>query len=117
MKQIYKLFTRKLRLFGAAVTLVEIVTYTFSFLFSGLAKKDIFNVLEGKEVTLGITSLNLLILINVLAPLIINVVKQINSGLAEKLKTKIRYNIKSLLMEYALNVSFSDQKNLPEGKS
>lgn len=116
MKQIYKLFTRKLRLFGAAVTLVEIVTYTFSFLFSGLAKKDIFNVLEGKEVTLGITSLNLLILINVLAPLIINVVKQINSGLAEKLKTKIRYNIKSLLMEYALNVSFSDQKNLTEGK-
>ena len=35
--------------FFGAVILIETVTYTTSFLISGLAKKDIFNCLEGKE--------------------------------------------------------------------
>ena len=34
--------------FFGAVILIETVTYTTSFLISGLAKKDIFNCLEGR---------------------------------------------------------------------
>ena len=53
------------RTFYIAVIFVEVLTYTFSFLISGLAKKDIFNILEGMQVTLGIHSLNVLIALNV----------------------------------------------------
>lgn len=72
--------------FFGAVILIETVTYTMSFLISGLAKKDIFNRLEGKETTLGISSLAVLILLNTGIPLVINLVKQINSGLGRRWK-------------------------------
>ena len=106
--QLYRSFTRGIRAFGTAVVLLETATYTFSFLFSGLAKKDIFNVLEGKEVTLGITSRGILISLNVLTPLLINAVKQMNAGLAEKLRTRIRYNVKSVLLAHVLERAFDD---------
>ena len=44
------------KLFYFSMLLIETAIYTFSFLFSGLVKKDIFNLLEGKEGTLGIRS-------------------------------------------------------------
>ncbi|WP_300847109.1 ABC transporter ATP-binding protein [uncultured Acetatifactor sp.] len=108
MRELYRVFARGIRAFGTAVVLLETATYTFSFLFSGLAKKDIFNVLEGQETTLGITSLGVLISLNVLMPLLINAVKQMNAGLAEKLRTKIRYNVKSALMGHVLERAFDD---------
>lgn len=76
--------------FFRAVILIETVTYTASFLLSGLAKKDIFNRLEGKETTLGISSLSVLILLNTAIPLAINLVKQINAGLAAKAESRMR---------------------------
>lgn len=109
-RDIYHTFTRDLKIFGLTVIGIEIITYTFSFLISGIAKKDVFNIIGGKEVTLGIYSLNILILINVLVPLIINCVKQVNSAFVEKLKTKLRYNVKNILLEYVLKMSIKPNR-------
>ena len=89
--------------FFGAVILIETVTYTTSFLISGLAKKDIFNCLEGKETTLGISSLSVLILLNTAIPLVINLVKQINTGLAAKVENRMRENTKLALLSNILN--------------
>ena len=89
--------------FFGAVILIETVTYTTSFLISGLAKKDIFNCLEGKETTLGISSLSVLILLNTAIPLVINLVKQINTGLAAKVENRMRENAKLALLSKILN--------------
>ena len=102
-RELYRAFTKDIKAFGLLVIAVETITYTFSFLMSGIAKKDIFNVIEGKNVTLGIYSLNILILINVMVPLIINCVKQVNSAFVEKWKTRARYNVKSVLLNYVLD--------------
>ena len=89
--------------FFRAVILIETLTYTASFLLSGLAKKDIFNRLEGKETTLGISSLSVLILLNTAIPLAINLVKQINAGLAAKAESRMRKNAKLELLSGVLN--------------
>ena len=89
--------------FFGAVILIETVTYTTSFLISGLAKKDIFNCLEGKETTLGISSLSVLILLNTAIPLVINLVKQINTRLAAKVENRMRENTKLALLSNILN--------------
>ena len=89
--------------FFRAVILIETLTYTASFLLSGLAKKDIFNRLEGKETTLGISSLSVLILLNTAIPLAINLVKQINAGLAAKAESRMRKNAKLELFSGVLN--------------
>lgn len=107
-RELYRAFTKDIKAFGLLVIAVETITYTFSFLMSGIAKKDIFNVVEGKDVTLGIYSLNILILINVMVPLIINCVKQVNSAFVEKWKTKARYNVKSVLLNYAIKFVLND---------
>ena len=109
-RDIFSAFTKGLKIFGICAIGIEVVTYTFSFLVSGIAKKDVFNILEGKDVTLGIYSLKILILINVLVPLIINCVKQLNSALVEKLKTRLRCNIKSILLRYVINDSIDSNK-------
>ena len=89
--------------FFGAVILMETVTYTASFLLSGLAKKDIFNRLEGKKTTLGISSLSILILLNTTIPLVINLVKQVNAGLAAKVESRMRKNAKLELLSRVLN--------------
>ena len=89
--------------FFRAVILIETITYAASFLLSGLAKKDIFNRLEGKETTLGISSLSVLILLNTAIPLAINLVKQINAGLAAKAESRMRKNAKLELLSGVLN--------------
>ena len=89
--------------FFRAVILIETVTYTASFLLSGLAKKDIFNHLEGKKTTLGISSLSVLILLNTAIPLAINLVKQINAGLAAKAESRMRKKAKLELLSGVLN--------------
>ena len=89
--------------FFRAVILIETLTYAASFLLSGLAKKDIFNRLEGKETTLGISSLSVLILLNTAIPLAINLVKQINAGLAAKAESRMRKNAKLELLSGVLN--------------
>lgn len=109
-RYIYHTFTKDLKVFGITVIGIEIITYTFSFLISGIAKKDVFNIIEGKDVTLGIYSLNILILINMLVPLIINFVKQINSAFVEKLKTRLRYNVKNILLEYVIKTSIKPDR-------
>lgn len=109
-RDMYLAFTKGLKFFGITIITVEIISYTFSFLVSGIAKKDVFNILEGKDVTLGIYSLNILILINVLVPLVINCVKQINSAFVEILKTRLRCNIKSILLEYVMKTSINPDR-------
>ena len=103
--------------FFGAVILLETVTYTMSFLISGLAKKDIFNRLEGKETTLGISSLPILILLNTAIPLIINLVKQINSGLAAKVESSMRKNIKAELLSKVINQRLGAGKSRKYGET
>lgn len=103
--------------FFGAVILIETVTYTMSFLISGLAKKDIFNRLEGKETTLGISSLAVLILLNTAIPLVINLVKQINSGLAAKVESRMRKNIKVELLSRVINQRLGAGKKRKYGET
>ena len=49
-RELYRAFTKDIKAFGLLVIAVETITYTFSFLMSGIAKKDIFNVIEGKDI-------------------------------------------------------------------
>ena len=109
-REIFKSITEGLKLLGILAISVETVTYTFSFLISGIAKKDVFNILEGKNVTLGIDSINFLILIIVLVPLLINGVKQFNFGFVEKIKTRLRLNIKRILLNYIIKNSLNGGK-------
>ena len=103
--------------FFGAVILIETVTYTASFLISGLAKKDIFNCLEGKETTLGISSLSVLILLNTAIPLVINLVKQINTGLAAKVENRMRKNIKVELLSRVINQRLGAGKKRKYGET
>lgn len=112
---IFDTAVRGIRFFGTAVILIEIITYSFSFLVSGLVKKDIFNVIEGKEVTLGISSVTVLILLNVTAPLVINCIKQINAGFVAKLGVRLNRNVKSELLKEVLGTKLGNKKLPSEG--
>ena len=112
---VYNIAMSGIKIFGLLVIIIEIVTYTFSFLVSGLIKKDVFNVLEGKNVTLGITSLNVLIILNVVVPLLINIVKQINSGLVAKLRVMLNQNLKRKLLESVINTPLDTKMKASEG--
>ena len=100
---IYCIAVKGIWLFYIVVIVIEVITYTISFLISGLAKKDIFNVLEGKETTFGITSLWVLILLNTMIPLAINCVKQMNAGLVAKLTVRLKKNVKQNLLDGVLH--------------
>ena len=95
-RELYRAFTKDIKAFGLLVIAVETITYTFSFLMSGIAKKDIFNVIEGKDVTLGIYSLNILILINVMVPLIINCRKMENQGEIQRKKCIVKLCVEGI---------------------
>ena len=103
--------------FFRTVILIETVTYTASFLLSGLAKKDIFNRQEGKETTLGISSLSVLVLLNTAIPLAINLVKQINAGLAAKAESRMRKNAKLELLSGVLNRRSGDGEGRKYGET
>lgn len=105
------------RTFYIAVIFVEVLTYTFSFLISGLAKKDIFNILEGMQVTLGIHSLNVLIALNVAVPLLINGIKQINSGLVAKVETRLKENLKANLLSNILEEGLGKKTDYSYGQA
>lgn len=113
---IYDIATRGIRIWGLAVIVIETIAYTFSFLLSGLIKKDIFNVLEGKETTLGIVSVKVLIVLNVVVPLIINLVKQINSGIVAKLTVSINRNVKQNLLKDVLSISIDKKIDYNDGE-
>lgn len=101
-QKIYDKILQSDKNFYLTVIIVEVITYTFSFIVSGLIKKDIFNVLEGTAVSLGIHSLKILISINVSVPLVINGVKQINSGLVAKVESRLIENARLYLIENVL---------------
>ncbi len=95
---LYRTAIEGIRRFYIVVIVIEVVTYTLSFLISGLAKKDIFNVLEGKETTFGISSLWVLILLNTMIPLVINCVKQVNAAFVARLTVRLKKNVKQNLL-------------------
>lgn len=115
-KSIYRTAAKGAAALTLAVIAVETVTYTFSFLVSGLVKKDIFNLIEGTKTTLGIDSVWVLIALNIGVPLLINCVKQINSGLAVKLETRLKENVKSDLLKDVLSVRVGGKLNKSEGE-
>ncbi|MCI8281729.1 MAG: hypothetical protein HFI76_08545 [Lachnospiraceae bacterium] len=115
-KNIYRNAIHGIKLFGFLVIFIEIITYTFSFLVSGLIKKDIFNIIEGKDVTFGILSLKVLILLNIIIPLTINIVKQINAGLVADLKVRLTQNIKRKLLEDVNRIPIEMKMLLSEGE-
>lgn len=113
-KTVYRAALQGAAAFGVLVILTETVAYTFSFLVSGLIRKDLFNLLEGKPLTFGITSPAVLILLDVAVPLLINAVKQINAGLAAKLRVRIARNVKGWLLDHVLR--FPPDEKLPFGE-
>ena len=116
-ESIYRAAVRGVRFFGFFIILTETAAYTFSFLVSGLVRKDVFNLLEGKPVSLGILSLTVLIFLDIAVPLLINAVKQINAGLAAKLKVRISRNVKRWLLECVLRVPLDERMPLGEGET
>lgn len=99
---LYRTALQGIRCLYIVVIAIEIITYTVSFLISGLAKKDIFNVLEGTDTTFGINSIWVLILLNTLIPLGINCVKQMNAALVAKLTVRLKKNVKQNLLTRVL---------------
>lgn len=89
-KQFIKRLLNKHKYYLFVVIFIETISYTSSFLLSGLFKRDLFNILEHKEVILGITNISVLILLNTCIPLIINCVKQINSGLVSQINMRLK---------------------------
>lgn len=116
-KEIYRKILSGERAFYGAVIAVDTIAYTVSFLVSGLVKKDIFNLLEGREGTLGITSLKLLILLNVAMPLVINSVKQINSAMTTRVRMRFTRKIKAGLLWEILNEKMGGEKMRGFGES
>ena len=116
-KEIYRKILRGERAFYGAVIVVDTIAYTVSFLVSGLVKKDIFNLLEGREGTLGITSLRLLILLNVAMPLLINCVKQVNSAMTARVRMRFDRKIKSGLLWEILSERMGEEQLRGFGES
>lgn len=113
---LYRTALEGVRCFYMIVIAIEVITYTISFLISGLAKKDIFNVMEGKETTFGITSLWILILLNTMIPLGINCVKQINTALVAKLTVRLEKNVKQNLLVHVLQRKIGIKKRKSDGE-
>ena len=116
-KEIYRKILRGERAFYGAVIVVDTIAYTVSFLVSGLVKKDIFNLLEGREGTLGITSLRLLILPNVAMPLLTNCVKQVNSAMTARVRMRFDRKIKSGLLWEILSERMGEEQLRGFGES
>lgn len=116
-KKIYAMITEGERVFYGIVILVDTAAYTMSFLISGLVKKDIFNVLEGQRTTLGIYSLKMLILLNVIMPLVINCVKQMNSFLVARVRMRFTKNVKAGLLQNFMSEKMGDGKDWGYGET
>lgn len=71
------------------IILVEVVTYAGSFLLSGIFKRDVFSILFDENTILGIRNIKLLIFMDMLVPLSINIIKQVNSAFVTKLRMRI----------------------------
>lgn len=116
-RKVYSMITKGERSFYGVVILIDTIAYTMSFLISGLVKKDIFNVLEGQRTTLGINSLKILIVLNVIMPLLINCVKQMNSFMVARVRMHFSRNIKVGLLQNFMSERMGHEQNRGYGET
>lgn len=94
------------------IILGEVITYAGSFLLSGIFKRDIFSILFNENTILGIENIKVLILLDMLIPLSINVIKQVNSAVVTKLRMKIMNDARMKIY----NSYFTSEGNITDGK-
>lgn len=99
-------------LFLIIIILIEMVTYTGSFLLSGIFKRDIFSILFNESTILGIQNIKVLIVLDMFVPLSINIIKQVNSAFV----TKLRMRIMNVARTRIYKSYFKFEGNLTNGK-
>lgn len=80
----------------------ETFFYSSGFLFGGIFRRDIFNILSGQPTSTNFSIITLLIL-SVVVPILINILKQINTYLSTDVKQSILNNIKIDLFQSIVN--------------
>lgn len=85
------------------VVVIETIVYSGNFLLTGILKNDIFNNLEKKQ-TYFKFSLIVLIVLSACVPLVVNLVKQINSYYVSKVQQSLSNNLRESLYTHIINI-------------
>lgn len=85
------------------VVAIETIVYSGNFLLTGILKNDIFNNLEKKQ-TYFKFSLIVLIVLSACVPLVVNLVKQINSYYVSKVQQSLSNNLRESLYTHIINM-------------
>lgn len=85
------------------VVVIETIVYSGNFLLAGILKNDIFNNLEKKQTYFKL-SLIALIVLSACVPLVVNLVKQINSYYVSKVQKSLCNNLREGLYKYIINL-------------
>lgn len=96
------------------VVVIETIVFSGNFLFTGILKNDIFNSLEKKQTYFKL-SLIALIVLSACVPLIVNLVKQINSYYVSKVQQKLGNNLRESLYKNIINMRGAAKLSLESG--
>ncbi|KEO78086.1 ABC transporter ATP-binding protein/permease [Paenibacillus polymyxa] len=96
MYKILKIALKHTILIYLFVVLFDAISYSVIFTITGIARRDIFNELQGLETIINLNIVALVIL-STLAPLVVNVTKQINGYLFATAQQNISNNLKEYI--------------------
>ncbi|MED3096236.1 ABC transporter ATP-binding protein, partial [Bacillus thuringiensis] len=111
MYKILKIALKHTLLIYLFVVLFDAISYSVIFTITGIARRDIFNELQGLETIINLNIVALVIL-STLAPLVVNVTKQINGYLFSTAQQNISNNLKEyiykIIYKLPINKKFND---------
>lgn len=96
MRRIIKIALRDTALLFICALLFDAVTYSICFTFTGIARSDIFNKIQGLD-TIIKAPIWILVLITTLLPLTVNVTKQIGGAVFASVQQNISNNMKKYI--------------------
>lgn len=96
MRRIIKIALRDTALLFICALLFDAVTYSICFTFTGIARSDIFNKIQGLD-TIIKAPIWILVLITTLLPLTVNVTKQIGGAFFASVQQNISNNMKKYI--------------------
>lgn len=114
MKRMLRIALKNTTILFIFVVLFDSITYSLCFTFTGLARSDIFNSIQGLDTFIDL-NLWSLVLITTLFPLVINITKQINGYIFASVQQNISNNIKQYIYNNILKLPI-DQKKVDNSK-
>lgn len=97
------------------VVVIETIVFSGNFLLTGILKNDIFNNLEKKQTYFKLSLIALIVLI-ACVPLVVNLVKQINSYYVSKVQQNLCNNLRESLYKYIINMPGAANLSSGSGK-